>query len=217
MIVAPAHVIEMLQPELDGIGAGGDREFIHEALDRKHVVIGAKRAHRRNAQRHRFDEMMHHLCVREFVDRNGVAIAAALRQRKRLRRGQRERLRHMLGGQHRPRAARPHRMRVAPDVEVPVDDRAVAVERSFQAWSPSPGRTAPRRAPVRASTARERASRATRARPARRRPRHRRRHYGRSIRILRHGSAGRWRAARAASPRCPGDPDRRPGYGSRPS
>ena len=30
----------------DRIGAGRDREFVHETLDRKHIVVGAERPHR---------------------------------------------------------------------------------------------------------------------------------------------------------------------------
>ena len=114
----------MLQPEFDRIGAGRDRKFIHETLDRKHVVIGAERPHRRNPHRHRRDEVMHHMGVGEFVDRDRVAVAAAFRQRKRLRRRHGERLRHVLGRQHRSGSARPHRMGVAPDLEIPVGDIA---------------------------------------------------------------------------------------------
>ena len=122
----------MLQSELDGIGAGEAGEFIHETLDRKHVVIGAERPHRRNPQRHRRDEVMHHLRIGKFVDRDRVAVAAAFRQRQRLRRRHGKRLRHVLRRQHRSGAARPHRMGVAPDLEIPVGDLAVAVERRLQ-------------------------------------------------------------------------------------
>ena len=75
---------------------------------------------------------MHDMRVGEFVERDRVAVAAAFRQRQRLRRRHGERLSHVLRGQQRPGAARPHRMRVAPDLEIPVGDRAIGVERGLQ-------------------------------------------------------------------------------------
>ena len=148
----------MFQPELDGIGAGERRELIHETLDRKHVVISAERAHRRNPKRHVRNEVMHHMGVGEGVDRDRVAVAAAFRQRQRLWRRHREGLRHVLGRQQRAGAARSHRMGVAPDLEIPVGDLAVAVERSFQLVIIA-GPTVPRRVPARASIARGSAAR----------------------------------------------------------
>ena len=35
--VAGARIVEMAQAELDRIGAGGDRQLVHEALDREDV------------------------------------------------------------------------------------------------------------------------------------------------------------------------------------
>ncbi len=75
---------------------------------------------------------MHHMRIGEFVDRDGVAIAAAFRQRNRFGRRHGERICHVLGRQHRSGAARPHRMGVAPDLEIPVGDGAVAIERRLQ-------------------------------------------------------------------------------------
>jgi len=43
------RVRQMLQAELDGVGARGLGELVHEGLYRKHVGVGAKRAQRRDA------------------------------------------------------------------------------------------------------------------------------------------------------------------------
>ena len=122
----------MSKPELDRVRASRNRQLVHEALDRKHIVIGAERAHRRYPKRHLRNEVMHHMGVGECVDRDRIAIAAAFRQWNRLRRRHREGLGHMLGRQHAAGAARPHRMGIAPDLEVPVRDLAVLVERGLQ-------------------------------------------------------------------------------------
>ena len=207
----------MFQPEFDRIGAGGGRQFVHEALDREHVVIGAERAHRRNPQRHRRDEVMHHPGVGEFVDRDRVAVAAAFRQWQRLRAPA-------------PRTAAPCAAPPASNRRRPAASNGCCSRRRNSSrrsrrwrraapstWSPSPGRKAPRHAPARASTARAPARRATRAQSARRRRRHRRRRYGRSSRSPRHGSAhgGRRHPQHFGDARR--DRDRRPGCGSRPS
>ena len=166
-------------------------EFIHETLDRKHIVIGAERPHRRNPQRHRRNEVMHHMRVGKCVDRDRVAVAAAFRQWQRLRRAAprtaapcaappasiRRRPAASNGCCSRPRNSSPRSRRWR---------RATP-----SAWSPSPARRAPSHAPARASIAREPARRASRARSAPHRPRHRRRRYGRSIRSPRHGSGER--------------------------
>ena len=177
----------MLQPEFDRIGAGGDRELVHETLDREHVVIGAERAQRRNPQRHRRDEVMHHLRVGKLVERDRVAVAAAFRQRQRPWRRRRERLRHVLRRQHRSGAARPHRMGVAPDLVIPVGDRAVGVERGLQLRHHRRAERLPGVLLLAHPLHAHRARRAARARSARHRPRHRRRRCGRSSRSPRHG------------------------------
>ena len=197
MTSRPRAIVEMLQAELDRIGAGDAREFVHETLDREHVVIGAERPHRRNPHRHRRDEVMHHLRVGKFVDRDRVAIAAAFRQRNRLRR------RH--GETAAPCAGPPASIRRRPAASNGCCSRLRNSSRRSRrcrratpsASSPSPGRTAPRRAPARASIARARARRAARARSTRRRPRHRRRRYGRNSRSLRHGCSANARRRHA--------------------
>ena len=79
-------------------GAGQLGEFSHETLDREYVVVGAKRPHRRNPDRHRRDEVMHHMRIGEGVDRDRVAVAAAFRQWQRLRIRHRERLGRVFQG-----------------------------------------------------------------------------------------------------------------------
>ena len=118
----------MLQAELDRICLCGERQLVHEALDRENIHIGAERAHRRDTQRHVRQEMMHHLRIREDVERDGVAVPASFGQGYRLRRRHGKGVGHMLGREEGARRARPHRMRVAPHFVAPVSDLAHRVE-----------------------------------------------------------------------------------------
>ncbi len=193
----------MLQPEFDRIGAGRDGKFIHETLDREHIVIGAERPHRRDPQRHRRDEVMHDMRVGKFVDRDRVAVAAAFRQAAAASAAAPRTVA--------PCAAPPASPRPRPAASNGCCSKPRNSNRQSRryrratpsAWSPSPGRTAPSRVPARASIARGPARRAVHARSGRHRPRHRRRRYDRSSRIPRRGSGERSAAARAAFRRYP--------------
>ena len=55
-------------------------------FDREHVGVGAERAQRRDPDRHLRDEVVHDPLVREVVERDGVAVAAAGRLRDAARR-----------------------------------------------------------------------------------------------------------------------------------
>ena len=157
------------------------------------------------------------LRVGKLVDRDRVAVAAACRQRQRLRLRYCERLGHMLSRQHRAGAARPHRMRVGPDVEIPIDNSAVAVERRLQLGH----HRRPERLPgvllfahplhAHGNTGQLRA-RSTQRRRRRRQPR-----CGRNSQSPRRGSAERSPMALSAFRRYPGDRDKRLGYASIPS
>ena len=74
----------MLEPELHRIGAGGRRKLVHEAFDGEDVHVRAQRAQRRDPHRHRRQEVMDHRALGKFIERNGIAVAAAFRHRNRL-------------------------------------------------------------------------------------------------------------------------------------
>ena len=75
----------MAQAEFDRIGAGRERQLVHEALEREHVHVGAERhAAPRPARGMSGNEVMDDPGVGEPVERNGVAVAAARRLRDRL-------------------------------------------------------------------------------------------------------------------------------------
>ena len=194
----------MLQPELDRVGAGGARQFVHEALDREDVHVGAEAAQRRDPQRHLRHEMVDHPRVR-----GSCRAATALRSPPPsgcgigLRRRRRERLSAGAGrGQQIAGRARPGRVGVAPDVVLPVGDLAARRRARRAPASASPGHRAPRHAPARASIARAPAGpgNAHRQRAPHRR-RHRRRRYGRSSPSLPCGCSGSCRPAARASRR----------------
>jgi hypothetical protein len=81
----------MGEPEGDRIGARRLRGLVHQALDREHVHVCAEAAQGRDPERHRGDEIVRHPGPGEAVERDGVAVAAALGLRQRLRRRGRER------------------------------------------------------------------------------------------------------------------------------
>ena len=121
---ARTRVLEVPQAELDRIGERGRRELVDERFEREHVGVAAERAQRRGAHRHFRQEVLEHLLVREIVERNRVALAAAGGQR---RVGRRRRLGGLLQVPARQQIdafppARAVVVRVAPDLVRPVDD-----------------------------------------------------------------------------------------------
>ena len=216
--VACARVVEMPQAELDGIGArAATRQLVHEALDREHVHVGAERAQRRDAQRHVRHEVMDDPRVRQLVQRDRVAVAAAVGLRIGLGGGGANGVRQLPRG-------RADRRRAPGRVECVLLQTSycqstmlpVGVERSAAPSSPSPGRTAPTHAPARASTARAPDVPEARARAAPRRPPHRRRRCGRSSPSPPCGCSARCRPAARASRRSRRAAERRPACASTP-
>ena len=130
-----ARVLQMCETEGDRIGARRSRQLIHEGFEREHVGIGAERAQRRDADRHVLDEMVDHPLVREIVERNGIAVAAAGRLRRARRRSHLLRLGEIPAGQHVGAVGRfrPRRVAVAPHLVLPVGDLAVASQRRLGA------------------------------------------------------------------------------------
>ena len=123
---ARARVLHVPQPELDRVGAGGDRQLVHERLEREHVGVGAERAQRRGADRHVGDVVQHDLLARKLVDRHGVAIGAARGLRSIGRRVPSDRVRDVPAREQIAAgvADRARAVRMAPHVVLPVHDAA---------------------------------------------------------------------------------------------
>ena len=126
---AGARVVEMGEAEGDRVLVRGPRQLVHEALDGEDVGVGAERPHGGDAQRHVGQEVVHHPRVGDGVERDRVAVAAALGLGDRLRLGRGEGLGQQLRAEEGAGAARAHVVGVAPHRIGPVDDAPVPVER----------------------------------------------------------------------------------------
>src|SRR5262245_61662669 len=115
-----AWILEVSEAEGDRIGARSRGELVHEAFDGEDVHVRAQRTKRGHAQRHFGDEVVHHAGVREPVERDRVAIAAAGRLGDRPGRGRREGLFEMPGRREVAGGAGARRVRVAPDLVLEV-------------------------------------------------------------------------------------------------
>ena len=150
-----ARVLHVRKPERDRVGAGRERQFVHEGFRREHVGVGAERAQRGHADRHLLDEMVHDPLVREIVERDRVAVAAAGRLRRRGRRPHLLRLGEIPGGEQVRAVGRLRARGVANCSTRRSSSRRCGLRRRARPWpaSPSPARRAPRRTRRRASTA----------------------------------------------------------------
>ena len=67
----------MPQAEQDRIGAGRQRQLVHERFQREYIRIRTERAQRRHADRHVRQQVVDDFLLRKHVERHGVAVAAA--------------------------------------------------------------------------------------------------------------------------------------------
>ena len=119
----------MRQPELHRVLLGGLGQLVHEAFDAEHVRISPQPTLGRDAQRLIGQEMRDHLRIREHIERNAVAIPAALGLRNRLRRWWGEGGRDVPGGQQIAAGAGAVGVGVAPHAILPIDNPPVGIQR----------------------------------------------------------------------------------------
>src|SRR5882672_8173611 len=129
-----ARVVQMTEPEFDGIDLCERRQFVHERLDGENVAVGAERAERGTPQWTLWQEMMRNPAIANFVDRHRIAVSAAVRPRCVVRWPRIMGLRQALRREqlHTGAEAGARKVRRAPDRVPPFDDCSGLVERALE-------------------------------------------------------------------------------------
>jgi hypothetical protein len=114
----------MRETKFDWVPSCGERKLIHEAFDCVDVAMSSQCSQRTRSQRHLGEQMVDDFPLRQIIQRNRIPIAIAERL------WNVEGRRHALGIRRMPRCeqidtsrlARTGRVRVAPQLVLPVDD-----------------------------------------------------------------------------------------------